>query len=538
MFAVKYMLAILLAWYVSSYFGFDKPYWSMMTVAIIGYPDTSLSLAKMTARLTGSLIGVIAVTLIANISFSDHWLFTSLIIIWLSICLFMALISHHMMPYMFSLSGYTSAIISFGTSVYPQPMTIFNLSQERLMEVMLGIIIYTAVIYIFPEHKNVQKNESLEEKIRSDRNQALSSLFKNHVDISLKHLNSVIKNSILYEETSKYESDFLSFKKSNNKISKLSLLITFFIIGVSDRKFLKFNKYSQFLRSKNEAKNIPIKPYKFIDWKNAFANTMRLVLSLIISVMFWLNTGWEYGYILPVLVSISFTFGITIPNANKLAFIVLIIAFLMIATSYILKFYFLIQASSFIQAALVMIPIFLILGILKTIGKLAFLISHVMCISLIYLINFSNPMSFDFISFANTSIALIFSIIIVIIMLYIIPLSNTKQTETRKVNFIFNKINKVELNELILMKVKNTLLLNLNSITDKEYLNKFYILISLISLYEITKSSKIKEKIISVINAISKGDDKANILSSLGNDNRLNSDINFKYTKDIINFLL
>ncbi|WP_265685355.1 hypothetical protein, partial [Providencia rustigianii] len=31
MFAIKFTLAILLAWYVSSYLGFDKPYWAMMT---------------------------------------------------------------------------------------------------------------------------------------------------------------------------------------------------------------------------------------------------------------------------------------------------------------------------------------------------------------------------------------------------------------------------------------------------------------------------------------------------------------------------
>ncbi|EJD6082576.1 FUSC family protein [Providencia rettgeri] len=538
-FAVKYMLAILLAWYISSYFGFDKPYWSMMTVAIIGYPDPSLSLAKMVARLAGSFIGVIAVTLIANISISDHWLFTALIIIWLSVCLFMALTSRYMMPYMFSLSGYTSAIIAFGTSVYPLPMTIFNLSQERLMEVMIGIIIYTFISYALPNRTNNLQTVLLKRKISTDRKDVLSSVFKGNYDNTMKNLSIIIADSIAHDEVSKYESHFLSFKKAHSKVLKLPMLVTISIIGLVDRAFLQYEKYNQILSLKNKVDNPSTSQfYVFFDWKDAFLNTLRLVVSLVISVMFWLNTGWEYGYILPVLVSISFTFGVTIPNANKLAFIVFIVALLVIALSYILKFFFLIQASSFMQAALIMTPVFILLGVLKTVGKLAFLISHIMCISLIFLINFTNPMSFDFVFFANTAIALIFSIIIVILMLYIIPLSNTQQIESRKVNFILQKINKLPLNELALIKIRNTLLMNVNSLYEHKNINQFYVLIALISLYELSESEQVRKLIVSIINAVSIKDDKDNILKSLNGTEKFYSDINVKYAKDVIGLLL
>ncbi|HEM6889905.1 FUSC family protein [Providencia sp. AGC89] len=538
-FAVKYMLAILLAWYISSYFGFDKPYWSMMTVAIIGYPDPSLSLAKMVARLAGSFIGVIAVTLIANISISDHWLFTALIIIWLSVCLFMALTSRYMMPYMFSLSGYTSAIIAFGTSVYPLPMTIFNLSQERLMEVMIGIIIYTFISYALPNRTNNLQTVLLKRKISTDRKDVLSSVFKGNYDNTMKNLSIIIADSIAHDEVSKYESHFLSFKKAHSKVLKLPMLVTISIIGLVDRAFLQYEKYNQILSLKNKVDNPSTSQfYVFFDWKDAFLNTLRLVVSLVISVMFWLNTGWEYGYILPVLVSISFTFGVTIPNANKLAFIVFIVALLVIALSYVLKFFFLIQASSFMQAALIMTPVFILLGVLKTVGKLAFLISHIMCISLIFLINFTNPMSFDFVFFANTAIALIFSIIIVILMLYIIPLSNTQQIESRKVNFILQKINTIPLNELALIKIRNTLLMNVNSLYEHKNINQFYVLIALISLYELSESEQVRKLIVSIINAVSIKDDKDNILKSLNGTEKFYSDINVKYAKDVIGLLL
>ncbi|WP_265717102.1 FUSC family protein, partial [Providencia rustigianii] len=179
---------------------------------------------------------------------------------------------------------------------------------------------------------------------------------------------------------SQYESNFISFKKSSSQLFKLPLFITFIIIGLENKDILKYKGYSEFLNIKSKSNiKLDYSHYEFFDWKDIISNIMRLVLGLVISVIFWFNTAWDYGYILAVLVSISFTFGVTIPKANKLAFVIFIVALLVVLIGYILKFYFLIQVSSFSQAALVMLPIFLLLGILKTGGKLSFLISHVMC---------------------------------------------------------------------------------------------------------------------------------------------------------------
>lgn len=538
MFAIKYMLAILLAWYVSSYFGLDKPYWSMMTVAIIGYPDLSLSLAKMGARLVGSLIGVIAVTLIANVSLNDQWLFTLLIIVWLSTCLFLTLTSRYMMQYMFSLSGYTSAIIAFGTSVYPLPMTIFKLSQERLMEVTIGIVAYTFIMYVLPSKRHPFQSQLVKNKIQSEKKQALSQLFKGHRDNTIKCVKDIVTSSIAYDELSQYESNFISFKKINSQVFKLPMFITFIMLGLSDKGILKYKGYSQFISIKNKAnRDFNSSCYDFFDWKDAFSNTMRLVLSLIISVVFWFNTGWDYGYILAVLVSISFTFGITIPKANKLAFIIFIVALFVIAVSYLLKFYFLIQVSSFSQAALVMIPVFLLLGILKTTGKLSFLISHIMCISIIFLINFTNPMSFDFVAFSNTAIALAFSIIIVILMLCIIPLSNAEQIENRKLNFIYGKVNKFLENRNEISKLKNTIVVNLSSFSKPKNVSTLYVLLSLLNVYELSQSQEMKDVLIGVITQVLKGDNKTKILSLLESKNSKIDDVNIRYTKNILAFL-
>ncbi|MTC58345.1 MULTISPECIES: FUSC family protein [Providencia] len=538
MFAIKFTLAILLAWYVSSYLGFDKPYWAMMTVAIIGYPDRSLSLAKMGARLVGSFIGVIAVTLIANISLNDQWLFTSLIIVWLSACLFLTLTSRYMMPYMFSLSGYTSAIIAFGTSVYPLPMTIFELSQERLIEVTIGIIAYTFVMYILPSKRHIFQTQIIKKKIQSEKKKVLSELFKGHRGNTIKEVKEVITSSISYDELSQYESNFISFKKSSSQLFKLPLFITFIIIGLKNKDILKYKGYSEFLNIKRKSNiKLDYSHYEFFDWKDIISNTMRLVFGLVISVIFWFNTAWDYGYILAVLISISFTFGVTIPKANKLAFVIFIIALLVVLIGYILKFYFLIQVSSFSQAALVMLPIFLLLGILKTGGKLSFLISHVMCISIIFIINFTNPMSFDFVSFSNISIALVFSIVIVTLMLYIIPLSTDEQVEKRKTQFILRKISEFKGNKDEISKLKNTIIININSFSKKENIIKMYVFLSLLCVYEMANLQESKDLLMAVIFGILNDDDKTKILFILESQNSKNDDAIIRYTKNILNFL-
>ncbi|MEX6314732.1 hypothetical protein AB6G19_14430 [Providencia manganoxydans] len=123
-------------------------------------------------------------------------------------------------------------------------------------------------------------------------------------------------------------------------------------------------------------------------------------------------------------------------------------------------------------------------------------------------------------------------------MLYIIPLSSAQQIETRKVNFILQKINTLPLNELVLIKIRNTLLMNVNSLYEHKNINQFYVLIALISLYELSESEQVRELMVSIINAVSIGDDKDNILKSLNGTETIYSDSNVKYAKDIIGFLL
>ncbi|MBQ0326144.1 hypothetical protein, partial [Providencia rettgeri] len=82
------------------------------------------------------------------------------------------------------------------------------------------------------------------------------------------------------------------------------------------------------------------------------------------------------------------------------------------------------------------------------------------------------------------------------------------------------------------------LLMNVNSLYEHKNINQFYVLIALISLYELSESEQVRKLIVSIINAVSIKDDKDNILKSLNGTEKFYSDINVKYAKDVIGLLL
>lgn len=509
-FALKYTLALFLSWYIPSYLGFDKPYWSMMTVAIISYPNVSLSFAKMGARLIGSLIGVIAVTVIANVSLNDYWWFSSLIILWVSLCLFLSSISKYMMPYLFSLSGYTSAIIAFGASLAPTPTTIFTLSQERLIEIMIGILVYSLIMKITPHNRIKLQTDEIKKDITHLKTQLLASLVKKNKNQTLNKLNEIIANVIAYDEFNTYENKFSIVNTPIFPINKINSQITFVIIALANKSILSYHTYKDFIFTSckaNHENNHRPSYFIFIDWTNAALNMLRLFIGLFISLLFWLNSGWDYGFVLPILVSISFTFGVSFPKVNMLAFIVMGLSIIAITFSYILKFYFLIQAESPVQAWLILFPLFLILGLLKSGSKLLFLASHVLSITIIFLINFTNPMNYDFLFFANISLGIFLSIIIVILLLFLIPFTSEQTLLKYRCLFTLNKITDFIKNPQHPTKLNNTILITINKINAypnkyNHYLNTLYVLHVLISLHVLMETSEHKNLLLKAMSMV------------------------------------
>ncbi|XBS68493.1 FUSC family protein [Acerihabitans sp. KWT182] len=150
LFALRFWLATLLAWWAAIALQLDKPYWAVMTVAVVSYPSQGMLIAKFIARLLGTLIGILMVTALAGISLNAPWLMSIYLALWLAFCTYVAGGTRGMATYGCALCGYTSAIAGFGISVSPSPYNLFFISQARLSEIALGLAAALLVTFLLP----------------------------------------------------------------------------------------------------------------------------------------------------------------------------------------------------------------------------------------------------------------------------------------------------------------------------------------------------------------------------------------------------
>ncbi|XBS68492.1 FUSC family protein [Acerihabitans sp. KWT182] len=152
-------------------------------------------------------------------------------------------------------------------------------------------------------------------------------------------------------------------------------------------------------------------------------NAARTFCSLLIGVFFWLGTDWDMGYILAVLIGISCALGAHYPMVNRLVLMVLAAVALAVPTAYALLFGVFISTSELPPAMLALSPVLLVAGAGKSLSTTAFIFFHVFILGVIFLINFANPISYDFSRYANMAVAAVFSVIIVALVFYFIPQS-------------------------------------------------------------------------------------------------------------------
>ncbi len=150
LFALRFWLAALLAWWAAFSLQLDKPYWAIMTEAVVSYPSQGMLIAKFIARLSGTVIGILMVTWIAGISLDAPWLMSLYLALWLSLCTYVAGCYSGMVTYACALCGYTSAIVGFGISVSPTTYALFFISQARLSEIALGLTAALLVTFLLP----------------------------------------------------------------------------------------------------------------------------------------------------------------------------------------------------------------------------------------------------------------------------------------------------------------------------------------------------------------------------------------------------
>lgn len=149
LFSAKTFAASIAALYVALAGSLSRPYWAMATVYIVSQPLLGTTSAKGVYRVLGTLLaGVATLVMLPNLV-EIPLLLSAAMALWLSACLFLALLNRGPRGYAFLLAGYTTAFIGFPAVTSPEG--IFDTVVARSEEIILGTVM--AVLFaslLFP----------------------------------------------------------------------------------------------------------------------------------------------------------------------------------------------------------------------------------------------------------------------------------------------------------------------------------------------------------------------------------------------------
>lgn len=491
-YGLRVVVGVGIAWFIAFRLQTDKPYWSIMTVIIVSLPMQSMLVEKFLARLIGTLVGAFVVTLLATVALDDQWLFTIYMAFWLSICAYLASIKSSMVTYCFALCGYTSAILGFALSISPSSYMVFQITQARILEILIGLVTAFFVSMLWPSHL---ERIIVKQKLRLQRSnvkQLYQALLTADFDplkfnkvyektlLGLMDFRDLIYQEFLSVSTEREDNQMIyhytyrlmramsgvlvlqSIKQDLLKSDQVAvteylnqLNQWFATAGITEEKLKRKpkapdallktakgaefvtkldEKFTEFYQTRldqeiDESLYMPDRNIHYSDRKEALINSGRTFISILFGMFFWMETQWDMGYILLILIGIICTLGATYPMITKLLTITFVLTLLLtIPISFMLKFGLLIQATSIVPAMMIILPLYFIASLIRASSMLGFLVGYGFLLASSFLIGFSNPMSFDINAFLNQTFALLVALGIILLIFNIIrPTSNERK---------------------------------------------------------------------------------------------------------------
>ncbi|HUC49261.1 MAG TPA: FUSC family protein [Xanthobacteraceae bacterium] len=146
-FSVNCYLATILTMFIAFSLDLKSPGWAMTTVYLTSQPISGAMRAKAVYRVIGTLVGgAVMVAIVPNLVDAPE-LTTAAIILWVTVCLFVAMHDRTPRSYMFVLSGYTAALIGFPSVLAPG--TVFDTAVSRVEEITVGVVCAALVHSLF-----------------------------------------------------------------------------------------------------------------------------------------------------------------------------------------------------------------------------------------------------------------------------------------------------------------------------------------------------------------------------------------------------
>lgn len=144
LYGMRLATAASLALFIAFYLQLDSPTWAGTSAAIVCQPIVGSSLLKGVFRMIGTAVGAVAAVLLAAAFPQDRAGFLLAMLVWASLCSFVATLLRNFTAYAAMLAGYTLIIIA-STSI-PAPEKAFEIAVSRASEICVGIVCATLVI--------------------------------------------------------------------------------------------------------------------------------------------------------------------------------------------------------------------------------------------------------------------------------------------------------------------------------------------------------------------------------------------------------
>ena len=142
--AFKLALAIVLAYWITLYMDWGKPYWAGISIVACSLTSLGESINKGLLRLGGTCLAIlVSITLLALFG-QERWLFVGALGLWLGICAFMMCTSARF--YFWKTAGFVVPILVIGGG--NNPVVDFSVMTLRAQQTVLGILCFTLVYAI------------------------------------------------------------------------------------------------------------------------------------------------------------------------------------------------------------------------------------------------------------------------------------------------------------------------------------------------------------------------------------------------------
>ncbi|OEF94936.1 FUSC family protein [Vibrio splendidus] len=143
--AIKAALSIVIAICLALWFGWEKPYWAAIAVAVMALNESfAHSINKGHNRLMGTLLGTSYAFFLIAIFSQDRFLFLTFFTLFLGVCIFMS--SDEKYGYIFSIGFAVCSIVACMGGFDSQ--TTFHFAVVRLQETLLGVVVFSIVYRI------------------------------------------------------------------------------------------------------------------------------------------------------------------------------------------------------------------------------------------------------------------------------------------------------------------------------------------------------------------------------------------------------